>query len=288
MMRKIANIIKAQPTMMGEILLHQPLPTQKIEQISPFILLHHLGPYEFGPDNMALDIGPHPHRGFEPVTFVFSGEINHHDSRGNKSIISSGGVQWMTSGMGIIHAEYASKRFRKTGGKLEAIQLWINLPAKLKMIQPNYQGFQKEDIPYKELNNERGQVNIISGSWNGLVGPIESITNIKAFTLELKKGAEVQFEFAPTENVLFYLLKGNVDVNESQWITDRTMLEFERADGFIAIKTREDSLILLVSGEPINEPIAQYGPFVMNNQTELMQAIKDYQMGKMGVLVNED
>lgn len=288
MQRKITNLIKAQPTMMGDILLHQPLPTQQVEQVSPFILLHHLGPYEFEPKNMALDIGAHPHRGFEPVTFVFNGEVNHHDSRGNKSIISSGGVQWMTAGAGIIHAEYASKNFRKNGGTLEAIQLWINLPAKLKMIQPNYQGMQRDEIPYIMLSNDKARVNIIAGEWGGATGPINSVTNIKAFTLELKKGAELSFDFTSSENVLFYLLRGNVDSNGSQWITDRTMIEFEQADGSVNIKANEDSGILLLSGRPIDEPVAQYGPFVMNNQTELMQAVRDYQMGKMGVLIEDE
>ena len=182
--KKIKNVIKSQEVMMGPIKLQQPLPNADLEQIDPFILIHHAGPKMQLPGGKSvMEVGAHPHRGFEPVSFIFKGSIEHKDSRGNHSIIDAGGVQWMTAGMGILHSEGPPKTFIEKGGEYEMIQLWINLPKHLKMVQPNYQGFQKEDIPTFVDQDGKVKLNIVSGTFQGLKGPIDSLTKITAYTL---------------------------------------------------------------------------------------------------------
>jgi hypothetical protein len=231
-----------------------------------------------------LDIGGHPHRGFEPVTFIFKGEVHHRDSRGNDSVIKSGGVQWMTAGMGIVHSEGAPKSFIEKGGQLELIQLWVNLPSKLKMIQPRYQGRQREEIPAFVDPEGKVRLNVIAGKYQGLEGAVDSLTGITAFTIELKAGGRVHLTESADRSVMLYQLNGVASVNGMN-TGDTQMVIFNQDGEDIEIEAQTDGVILYLAGNPIGEKVAQYGPFVMNNQSELMEAMRDYQMGKMGVLI---
>mgnify|MGYP006156514155 CR=1 FL=1 len=280
-MKKIKQIIKSRKVMMGSIELEQPIPNPEVKQISPFILIHHGGPKEHPPGRRGMSVGSHPHRGFEPVSFIFSGEVEHRDSLGNKSVIQEGGVQWITSGKGILHSEGASPDFRKKGGTFEMIQLWVNLPAKLKMIDPSYQGFNKQDIPVFEGKNAK--VNVISGKSHGLEGPIDSLTDIMALTIDMDVNGEVDIEIPEGKNVIMYQLSGKTLVNETA-IKGKQLVVFEQEGKRVKINSLEPTKTLFLAGDPIDEPLATYGPFVMNTQEELNDAITDFQKGKMGVL----
>jgi quercetin 2,3-dioxygenase len=283
--KKIEKIISSKEVMMGPIKLHQPLPIAGLEQVDPFILLHHAGPKMQKPGKeSAMDVGAHPHRGFEPVSFIFKGAIEHKDSRGNHSVINSGGVQWMTAGLGIVHSESAPKEFVDAGGEFEMIQLWINLPARLKMVQPKYQGFQKEEIPTFIDQDGKVKLNVISGEYKGLKGPMDSLTNITAYTLELKTGGKVSIDIPKEKNVMLYQLHGNTIVQDQE-IGNKQLMQFSNKGEHIEIEAKDDSLILFLAGDPINEPVVSWGPYVMNSQTEIMEAMRDFQMGKMGVMV---
>jgi len=281
--RSIDRVVKAPDVMMGPTQLKQPLPYSNIDQIDPFLLLHHVGPkHQIPGDRSVLDIGGHPHRGFETVTFVFNGEVHHKDSRGNDQRISKGGVQWMTAARGIVHSEGASKEFVEQGGEIEIIQLWINLPSKLKMNQPRYQGFQKDEIAYIEKNEIR--INVISGKYGNTKGPIDSLTGITAYTIEHRGQGNVEINLPENQNAVLYQLQGLSSVNGID-TGDHKMIKFKNDGEVIEIEAIEAGTILYVAGNPINEEVVSHGPFVMNNQTEILQAMRDYQMGKMGVLI---
>ncbi|MEO1258926.1 MAG: pirin family protein [Bacteroidota bacterium] len=279
------RIVKAQDVQMGPVTLKQPLPIGVIEQIDPFLLLHHVGPEHQEPHQRnIMDIGGHPHRGFEPVSFIFKGAVHHRDSRDNDSVIHAGGVQWMTAGRGIIHSESAAKSFVEKGGELELIQLWVNLPADQKMVQPHYQGFQKEQIPVFEDQEGKVRVNVVAGQFNGLTGPVDSLTGARALTLELKAGGKVHLEESAERNAILYQLHGLARANDIG-MGDAKMAIFRQDGDRIEIEAKTDSTLLYVSGQPIGEEVTQYGPFVMNTQTEVLEAMRDFQMGKMGVLI---
>lgn len=283
--RSVANIIKSEALNMGGTIVKQPLPTVKVEQISPFLLLHHFGPYEVAPGNDPLDVGPHPHRGFEPVTFLYSGGIRHKDSRGNEGILSSGDVQWMTSGMGIIHSERASKAFLEQGGIMEGIQLWVNLPKKDKMAQPNYQDIKSENIPVLAEDNGKATTKVVAGTYKNQKGPATTFTPIIALQVSLQKDGTVEIPLPANFNALFYVLHGEVILNHNWSYQKETLVHFRNDGAGFALKASLDSEILVLAGEPIDEPLAQWGPYVMNSQTEIMEAMRDYQMGKMGVYI---
>ena len=271
---------------MGPIKLRQPIPTRHIDNIDPFILLHHYGPYEISEKNNPFDLGPHPHRGFEPITFLIEGEQFHRDSLGNESVVKGGDVQWTTAGRGIIHAEAPTMDFVKRGGTLEGIQLWLNLPAEKKMMEANYQHVKNED--FRVVSSEDGKVNIqiIAGELDGIYGRIKTQTAVNAFMIDIDAGGEFDIEVSSSHQSTVYLLKGNVLINNSETLklNDNQLLEFNQdGEGFL-IKGNETSKLLFLSGEPINEPVKTYGPYVMNTQTEIMEAMRDYQMGKMGFL----
>ena len=271
---------------MGPIRLRQPLPTQQIEMIDPFILLHHYGPYEINERSNPFDLGPHPHRGFEPVTFLVQGEQLHRDSLGNESIVKTGDVQWTTSGRGIIHAEGPSKEFVKRGGTIEGIQLWLNLPAEKKMMQPNYQHIRDNDFEVLTSQDQKVVTKVIAGRLNDAQGKIRSQTPVNSFMIHAKKCGEESFNYSNTHEGFIYLLEGKAVINNEVLLelNKNQLIRFNQdGDGF-AIKAVEDSLLLFLSGEPINEEVATYGPYVMNTQTELLEAMRDYQMGKMGFL----
>jgi hypothetical protein len=283
--RSIKRVVMGQDVQMGPITLKQPLPQGNIDQVDPFLLIHHMGPKTQQPNSpSAMDIGGHPHRGFEPVTFIFKGAVHHKDSRGNDSIIHAGGVQWMTAGMGIVHSESLPQKFTETGGDFELIQLWINLPANLKMVQPKYQGAQADDIPTWTDDEGKAKLNVISGTYGDLTGPVESLTGITAYTIEMKAGGKVHIQQGEDQNVILYQLQGLTDVNGVNSGDHRLMI-FDQDGEDILLEAQTDGTLLYLAGAPINEPVTQYGPFVMNTQTEVLQAMRDYQMGKMGILL---
>ena len=270
---------------MGGTKVKQPLPTMKVEQVDPFLLLHHFGPTRVGPGSDPLGVGPHPHRGFEPVTFLYSGGIRHKDSRGNEGILQGGDVQWMTAGRGIIHSERASGEFLDKGGVMEGIQLWINLPKKDKMAQPAYQDIKAALIP--EIVEDDGKVNLrlVAGAYKGKQGPARTFTPILALQATLSSGGSAEVEIPGHFNALLYILHGEVQLNENFSYESETMLHFRNDGEGFSLRAKADGQVLILGGAPIGEPLAQWGPYVMNTQTEIMEAMRDYQMGKMGVYI---
>ncbi|MCB9080505.1 MAG: pirin family protein [Lewinellaceae bacterium] len=284
--RSVAHISPATALQMGKTTVKQPLPTQRVEQISPFLLLHHFGPTLVAPGEDPLDVGPHPHRGFEPVTFLFQGGIRHKDSQGNEGILQGGDVQWMTAGRGIIHSERASREFLETGGTMEGIQLWVNLPKAHKRAPARYQDIKAGQIPQLTLDEGRVSVAVVAGSFGEVKGPAQTYTPVTALTITLQAGGEVAIPLPEDHNALLYIVKGNVIVNGNFDYTAEQMLQFRNDGEGITLKAVDNSLVLVLAGEPIDEPLAQWGPYVMNTQTEIMEAMRDYQMGKMGFYID--
>lgn len=282
-MKKIKNILSADRQTMGEHAMFQPLPNNEFGSIDPFLLVHHHGPHQFKPYNQGLPFGPHPHRGFETLTFIYEGAVEHADSQGFKSVISPGGVQWMTAGRGIVHSENMPSEMRENGGNLEIIQLWMNLPAKLKMTSPGYQGLQKKQIP--EVLSEDGKISsqIISGEFRSSVGSAKSMTDLTIINVRATTGGKESYSFPADENILFYLLDGEVLVN-GKLVIGHQLVVFDNVGELIEIEAQQDSRLIIGSGKPLNEPVVAQGPFVMNTTTEIMQAMRDYQMGKMGFM----
>ena len=271
---------------MGPIRLRQPIPTQVLDMVDPFVLLHHYGPYKISPESNPFDLGPHPHRGFEPITFLIEGEQLHRDSLGNESIVKSGDVQWTTAGRGIIHAEGPTKSFVQEGGTIEGIQLWLNLPADKKMIQPKYQHVKHEDFKTVVSKDKKVQTCVVAGHLDGIRGKIITQTEVNAFLINAKAGGEESISFSNSHQGILYLLKGKVNVSNSEILEldNSQLIQFNQdGDGF-HIAVESDSLLLFLSGEPFNEKVTSWGPYVMNTQTEILEAMRDYQMGKMGFL----
>ena len=271
---------------MGPIRLRQPFPTQHIEMIDPFVLLHHYGPYEISETNNPFDLGPHPHRGFEPITFLIQGEQLHRDSLGHESVVKAGDVQWTTAGRGIIHAEGPTKAFVEKGGTLEGIQLWLNLPAEKKMIEANYQHAKHEDFNVILSEDKKIETRIVAGELNQQFGKIATQTPVNAFMIDAKAEGETFISYDNSHQGLLYLLSGRVTVNDEELIEfdKNQLMEFQQDGEGISIRAELDSTLLFLSGQPLNESVATYGPYVMNSQTELLEAMRDYQMGKMGFL----
>lgn len=271
---------------MGSIKLRQPLPTTGIENVDPFLLLHHYGPYVISEFNNPFDLGPHPHRGFEPITLLFKGEQLHRDSLGNEMVVKAGDVQWTTAGRGIIHSEGPTKEFVKKGGELEGIQLWLNLPAKFKMMSPSYQYLEEKQIPYLISDDKKVQLNIIAGNQNEEYGLIKTQTDVNVFTANVDEGGKMEINIPENHQSLIYLINGKVIVNKLEVLEERKsqMVTFNQEGNIIHIEAKTTSKLLILSGEPINEKIAQYGPYVMNTQTEILESMRDYEQGKMGYL----
>lgn len=271
---------------MGPIQLRQPIPTRELEQIDPFILLHHYGPYQIDEKNNPFDLGPHPHRGFEPITFLIQGEQLHRDSLGNESIVKAGDVQWTTAGRGIIHAESPTKAFVQKGGTLEGIQLWLNLPASKKMMQPNYQHVVHEDFNIVQSLDKNIEIRIVAGNLDKIEGKITTQTSVNAYLIDAKEGGKHTITIENNHQTVLYLLSGSVTVNsEVDLIQDQNqMIEFNQDGNQFLIEAKSKSKLLFLSGAPLNEKVKTYGPYVMNTQSEIMEAIRDYQMGKMGFL----
>ena len=273
---------------MGPIRLRQPIPNQGIEQVDPFILLHHYGPYAISEFNNPFDLGPHPHRGFEPITLLYKGEQLHRDSLGNESIVKAGDVQWTTAGRGIIHAEGPTKEFVQTGGELEGIQLWLNLPAKDKMMPAAYQHIKSREMPVVQNSDNSISLKIVAGELNGKKGLIKTQTPVNVYMVKTGSKGMIDIEIPNNHNALVYLLNGEVSVNNKATLKKGAaqMVVFNQEGEGFQLEARKESNVLILSGAPINEKITQYGPYVMNTQTEIMEAMRDYQQGKMGFLPN--
>ena len=282
--RSVSHILESSIIDMGSFQVKQPLPTQKVSQISPFLLLHHFGPIKVEPGFDPIDLGPHPHRGFEPVTFLYQGGIRHKDSLGNEGILEAGDIQWMTSGRGIIHSERASDFFIENGGTIEGIQLWVNLPAQDKMTQPKYQEIRKNDIPI--ITENKVTHRLVSGNWNGQKGIVDTFSPMIIIQTSILSGGKTYIPIPENFNACIYILSGKIILNDNFDYPAGKMIYFTNKGEGIGIEGLEDTEILVLCGEPIEEPLAQYGPFVMNSQTEIMEAMRDYQMGKMGFYID--
>jgi hypothetical protein len=249
-------------------------------QVSPFLLLDYAGPHNFAPTTARRGVGQHPHRGFETVTIVYDGEVEHRDSTGNGGVIGPGDVQWMTAAGGIIHEEYHSPGFAKTGGPFRMVQLWVNLPAKDKMAAAGYQGITAADIPTVELPNGAGLGRVIAGELLGAKGPARTFTPINVWDVRLNRDADLTLGLPEGHTAMLVVLGGHVTVNGGQGVGEAEMLLLSREGDGAQVHADGDAVVLVLTGEPIDEPIAGYGPFVMNSETEIRQAIDDFNSGR--------
>lgn len=265
----------------ADLVTRRPVPGPKVGQVDPFLFLNHHGPQVYPPNNRGLPFGPHPHRGFETVTFILDGELMHRDSGGHESVIRAGGVQWMTAGSGLVHAELSPDAFKQIGGPLEILQLWVNLPARLKMTKPNYQGLQADQIPSIPAPGGKAHVHLIAGEWGGVKGPANSITGNFMSTIEAEAGARLDFDGLERRNVFLYVVAGNVRINGRD-VTPHHLVELDIDGGDLTIEAISEAMLVFGHGDPINEPVVAHGPFVMNTVEEIRQAIVDYQAGKFG------
>ena len=265
----------------GDLVTWRPLPGPGLEQVDPFLFLNHHGPQLYPPGNRGLPFGPHPHRGFETVTFIVDGELAHRDSAGHESVIRAGGVQWMTAGRGIVHAEVSPEAFRRRGGPLEILQLWVNLPARLKMTKPRYIGLQREDIPAVSTFDRLGQVSVIAGVWGGAKGPVDSLIGHFMSTVTLQPHGRVVFTGLASRSVFLYVVRGRIAIGGDE-APAFTLVQLTPHGDAVEITARTDAVLLFGHAAPIGEPIVSYGPFVMTSQEEIRQAIADYQAGAFG------
>lgn len=254
------------------------------EHVSPFLHLDHAGPAAFAPAEQPRGVGVHPHRGFETVTIVYQGEVEHRDSTGAGGLIGPGDVQWMTAASGILHEELHSQAFTRRGGTLDMVQLWVNLPAKHKNAQPGYQTLLDREIPSVSLPGGAGQLRVIAGDYLGHKGPARSFTPIELWDLRLKQGKAVSLDLPEGHMAGLAVLRGNVLVNSSSAARDGQFVLLDRKGGGIEIEGASDASVLLLGGEPIDEPVAMRGPFVMNTAEELNQAFADFRAGKFGAI----
>ena len=265
----------------GDLVTRRPLPGARVPQVDPFLFLNHHGPQVYRPHNRGLPFGPHPHRGFETVTFIIEGELAHLDTAGHESVIRAGGVQWMTAGRGLVHAEISPDGFRQHGGPLEILQLWVNLPARLKMTAPRYVGLQRADIPALPTPDRKGVVHLIAGGWGGHRGPIETLTGVFMTTVELAAEGSVRLDDIEGRNVFLYVVRGDVAVGGGE-AGPHHLVELTREGDSIELRARTPALVLLGHADPIGEPVVAHGPFVMNTRAEIQQAIIDYEAGRFG------
>jgi len=253
-------------------------------RMSPFFLLDYGSKIEFSPSERQRGVGPHPHRGFETVTIAYHGRVAHHDSMGNSGVIGEGDVQWMTAGGGILHKEYHEKEYSRKGGPFQMVQLWVNLPAKDKMTTPKYQAIEHGQMGMAYLEDGKGIVEVIAGDYKGIQGPASTFTPMHMYNGRVRSGAKVELSFPENYNTCILVVEGSLKINGSETAPTDHMVLFKNDGAWISIEAPEDAVFLVLSGEPINEPIASYGPFVMNTREELVQAYEDFQQGKFGVL----
>ncbi len=252
------------------------------ERLSPFLLLDYAGPARFTPTEKKRGVGQHPHRGFETVTIVYQGEVAHGDSTGQGGVIGPGDVQWMTAGAGILHEEFHSDAFSREGGTFEVVQLWVNLPAKDKMAPPRYQEILDKDIPAVALPDEAGTLRIIAGRHAGRSGPASTFTPMHVWDMRLNPGGVADLAVPEGWNTALVVLRGTVLVNDEAIVRDAQLALLEPAGTSLSVAANNDAVVLLLSGQPIAEPIAGYGPFVMNSEDQIRAAIADFNNGRFG------
>ena len=253
-------------------------------EVSPFLLLDYAGPQDFTATDHPRGVGEHPHRGFETVTIMYQGAVAHRDSAGNAGVIGPGDVQWMTAASGVVHEELHEKNWAKQGGTFQAIQLWVNLPRSQKMSAPRYQTLLNTEIPNVGLAGGAGRLRVIAGTFQGRRGPAHTVTPVELYDLELAAGRRAELHLPDGHNTSVFVVQGLVSANGSQDAGEAKLILCKQNGSSVVIEARKDSRLLILSGQPIEEPIARYGPFVMNTKAELVQAVNDYQAGKMGHL----
>ena len=284
--KSVTRIIEApSPHWVGDGFLVRPLFADLAfgNEISPFLMLDYAAPVEFRPSKTPPGVGPHPHKGFETVTIVYHGEVEHRDSAGNTGLIGPGDVQWMTAGSGLLHEEFHSREAAKKGGVVAMSQLWVNLPKRDKSAAPHYQDIRRDAIPNVAVEGG-GEIRVIAGEYAGARGPARTFTPVQVWDMRLKKGARTTLTLQDGDTALLPVLSGRVKLNGDTEVAASRFVTFSREGATIELEALEDSLLLFLAGEPIDEPIAHYGPFVMNTQTEIREAIEDFRRGKMGVL----
>ena len=258
-----------------------------MQRMNPFIMLDYNSTFNFPATDQPRGVGVHPHRGFETVTIAYKGKVAHHDSNGGGGVIGEGDVQWMTAASGVLHKEYHEKEWSKKGGDFQMVQLWVNLPQKYKMSSPKYQAIKYENINRHELEENAGTVEVIAGEYKGIKGTASTFTPINMFNVKMKKGGKTDFHFPANYNTAILVLEGSIRINsDKETPTDHLALMANDGEYF-EIEATEDAVVLVLSGEPIDEPIAARGPFVMNTKEELKEAFHDYNNGKFGYLEDE-
>ncbi|MFC5523228.1 pirin family protein [Polaromonas jejuensis] len=256
------------------------------QHVSPFLLLDYAGPAEFKPAIRPRGVGQHPHRGFETVTIVYKGEVAHQDSTGSGGVIGPGDVQWMTAGAGILHEEFHSPAYTRQGGPFEMVQLWVNLPARDKMTAPRYQGIVDAQIPAVALPGEAGSVRVIAGEFDGHRGPAQTFTPINVWDLRLGRDKEARLTLPAGHTAAIVVLHGTVLVNGSDVVREAQMALLARDGDALSLEANSDATLLVLSGEPIDEPIVGHGPFVMNTKDEIVQAMDDFSAGRFGQIAH--
>ncbi len=280
-MRSIKKIHKSEYRPIGDLVTYSPMPTRELNQIDPFIFLNHHGFQVYPPQNQGLPFGPHPHRGMETVTFIVAGDIVHKDSEGHESAITAGGVQYMTAGRGLVHAEVSSSEFKKQGGELEILQLWLNLPASKKMTEPRYLGLQEDEINNFGLDGGKVKVQQLFGEWEGVKGSFDPSFPITMSTIHFQSSGKISKSIPAEENIFCYVVRGTIKINGTE-VNLRHLVEFGNNGIEITFEASEDSILILGHAIPFNEPMVAQGPFVMNTEQEIREAYQDYQSGKFG------
>lgn len=255
-----------------------------MKRMDPFIMLDYNSKFYFPPTDQPRGVSVHPHRGFETVTIAYKGKVAHHDSSGGGGIIGEGDVQWMTAASGVLHKEYHEENFSKAGGDFQMVQLWVNLPAKDKMSAPKYQGLANAQIPKFTLPDQAGFIEVIAGEYQGLKGSASTFSPVTMMNAKLNKNGKASFDFPSHFNTVLLVIEGSITINKEEKVPTDHLVLFENNGQSFEIEANEDAVVLVLSGEPLNEPIAAHGPFVMNTRQEIIQAIEDYNMGKFGYL----
>lgn len=276
------------PHMVGDgFRVHNFIPSTyrlDMQRMDPFLMMDYNSKVNFPPTDQPRGVGVHPHRGFETVTIAYKGKVAHHDSAGNSGVIGEGEVQWMTAASGVLHKEYHEKEFSSKGGDFQMVQLWVNLPAAHKMSAPKYQGISRDQIKSFELADAKGRVDVIAGNFKGVEGAAKTFTPVHLYNVHLKKEAEIELSFPAHYNTALLVIEGNIIVNGSEFTETDHLVLFKNSGEEFVFKANEDAIVLVLSGEPIGEPIAAHGPFVMNSRDELVQAFRDMQNGAFGNL----
>lgn len=266
---------------------HNFFPSQPkigLNGMSPFFLLDYGSKWLVPPSDTPKGVGVHPHRGFETVTIAYHGKVAHHDSAGNSGVIGEGDVQWMTAGAGVLHKEFHEKEFSRKGGIFQMVQLWVNLPAKYKMTPAKYQALENKDITKYLLGDGESSIELIAGEYNGMKGSAFTFSPVNLFNAKLNRGSKTGFSFNKEFNTGMLVIEGEIKINDAETAPENHFILFAHDGEDIVIEAVEKSIILILSGEPIHEPIVSYGPFVMNTQAEIKLAYEDYNNGKFGYL----